>query len=211
MNAPDESCPAPAVAVRLCAPAGGVLRLVHVRACDPPWPIAGRLWVETPGEAAAVLEEVLVMAWACGGLRATTAVVDARRSDVAAAIAWQAAAWPADLIVLTRHPKLAICGLVMGSVPDQVTRKAGCPVLAVPAGRSTGSVRWLRWPSGGDMGGRIPRTGRRRMKRQMAGALRRPILVVASVLAASVAVKGRRAKGAGDETNSDYRCRFGWS
>jgi nucleotide-binding universal stress UspA family protein len=64
--------------------------------------------------------------------RATTAVVDARHSDVAVAIARQAAAWPADLIVLTRRPRLAITRLVGGSVPDQVMRKASCPVPAVP-------------------------------------------------------------------------------
>ena len=67
------------------------------------------------------------MAWACGGPRATTAVVDARRGDVAAAIAWQAAAWPADLVVLTRRPRLAITRLVGGSVPDQVMRESELP------------------------------------------------------------------------------------
>ena len=54
----------------------------------------------------------------------------------AEAIAWQAAAWPADLIVLTRPPRLAITRLVGGSVPDQVMRKASCPVLAVPPRQS---------------------------------------------------------------------------
>jgi nucleotide-binding universal stress UspA family protein len=44
-------------------------------------------------------------------------------------IAWQAAAWPADLIVLTRRPRSALSRLVRGSVPDQVMRKASCPVL----------------------------------------------------------------------------------
>jgi len=137
VRAPDEACPALAAAARICAMTGGVLRLVHVRTCDPPLPIAGRFYLETAGEAAAVLEEALLMAWACGGPRATTAAVDARRSDVAAAIVWQAAAWPADLIVLTRRPRLAITRLVGGSVPDQVIRKASCPVLAVPPGQAT--------------------------------------------------------------------------
>jgi nucleotide-binding universal stress UspA family protein len=130
--APAQAYPALAVAARICALGNGVLRLVHVRICDPPLPIAGRFYLETAGDAAAVLEEALLMAWACGGPRATTAAVDARRSDVAAAIARQAAAWPADLIVLTRRPRLAITRLVGGSVSDQVMRKASCPVLAVP-------------------------------------------------------------------------------
>jgi len=136
VSTPDQSCPALAVAARICAQSNGVLRLVHVRTCDPPLPIAGRFYLETAGDAAAVLEEALLMAWACGGPRATTAVVDARRSDLAAAIARQAAAWPADLIVLTRRPRLAITRLAGGSVPDQVMRKASCPVLAVPPRQS---------------------------------------------------------------------------
>jgi len=140
VSAPDQSRPALAVAARICGMTGGVLRLVHVRICDPPLPIAGRLSLETAGDAAAVLEEALLMAWACGGPRATTAVVDARRGDVAVAIAWQAAAWPADLIVLTRRPRLAITRLAGGSVPDQVMRKASCPVLAVPPRQATAST-----------------------------------------------------------------------
>jgi nucleotide-binding universal stress UspA family protein len=98
------------------------------------------LYLETPGEATAVLEEALLAAWACGGPRATTVVVDARRGDVAAAIAWQAAAWPADLIVLTRRPWPALSRLVRGSVPDQVMRKASCPVLAIPPAKMTAST-----------------------------------------------------------------------
>jgi hypothetical protein len=64
-----------------------------------------------------VLEQALLMAWACGGPRATTVVVDARRGDVAVAIAWQAASWPADLIVLARRPRPAITGLVQAACP----------------------------------------------------------------------------------------------
>ena len=140
VRAPDQAYPALAVAARICAPGNGVLRLVHVRTCDPPLPIAGRLYLETPGEATAVLEEALLAAWACGGPRATTVVVDVRRDDVAAAIAWQAAAWPADLIVLTRRPRPALSCLVRGSVPDQVMRKASSPVLAIPTAKMTGST-----------------------------------------------------------------------
>jgi nucleotide-binding universal stress UspA family protein len=130
---PGESGPALAVAARICGTTGGVLRLVHVRTCDPPLPISGRFYLETAGEAAAVLEEALLTAWASGGPRASTVVVNARHGDVAVAIAAQAAAWPADLIVLTRRPRPAITRLILGSVPDQVMRKASCPVLAIPA------------------------------------------------------------------------------
>ena len=140
VRAPGQAYPALAMAARICGMTGGVLRLVHVRTCDPPLPIVGRLYLETPGEATAVLEEALLAAWACGGPPATTVVVDARRGDVAAAIAWQAAAWPADLIVLTRRPRPTLSRLVRGSVPDQVMRKASCPVLAIPPAKMTAST-----------------------------------------------------------------------
>src|SRR5215472_11648489 len=77
----------------------------------------------TVGEAAAVLEEALLMAWACGGPRATTAVVDARRGDVAQAIARQASAWPEDLIVLARRPRPALARLAWGRIPARSCAK----------------------------------------------------------------------------------------
>jgi nucleotide-binding universal stress UspA family protein len=140
VRSPGEAGLALAAAARICGMTNGVLRLVHVRTCDPPLRSPARFYRETPGEAAAVLEEALVAAWACGGPRATTAVVDARHGDVALAIAWQAAAWPADLIVLTRHPNLAITRLARGSLPDQVMRQARCPVLAIPRPKTTAST-----------------------------------------------------------------------
>ena len=116
VRSPGESAPALAAAARICGLASGVLRLVHVRTCDPPQRSAARFYRETTAEAAAVLEEALLMAWACGGPRATTALVDARHGAVATAIAWQASAWHADLIVLTRRPRSAIARLAGGSV-----------------------------------------------------------------------------------------------
>jgi nucleotide-binding universal stress UspA family protein len=140
VRAPDESCPALAVAARICALGNGVLRLVHVRTCDPPLPIAGRFYLETAGEAAAVLEEALLMAWAYGGPRATTAAVDARRSDVAAAIARQAAAWPADLIVMARLPRLAITRLVGAACPIKSCAKRVARCSPYLPGKPTASA-----------------------------------------------------------------------
>ena len=140
VRAPGQAYPAVAMAARICGMTGGMLRLVHVRTCDPPLPIVGRIYLATAGEATAVLEDALLAAWACGGPPATTVVVDARRCDVAAAITWQASAWPADLIVLTRRPRPALSRLVRGSVPDQVMRKASCPVLAIPTAKMTAST-----------------------------------------------------------------------
>lgn len=132
VRSPGESCQTLAVAAWMCRLTNGVLRLVHVRTCDPPLRSPARFYRETAAEAAAVLQEALLAAWACGAPRASTAVVDARRGDVATAIAWQASVWPADLIVLTRRPRPAIARRVLGGVPDQVMRQASCPVLAIP-------------------------------------------------------------------------------
>jgi len=132
VRSPGESAPALAAAARICGLANGVLRLVHVRIYDPPMRASSRFYPETAAEAAAVLEEALLAAWACGGPRASTAVVDAQRGNVATAIAGQASVWSADLIVLTRRPRSALARMAGGSVSHQVMRKANCPVLAVP-------------------------------------------------------------------------------
>jgi nucleotide-binding universal stress UspA family protein len=109
----------------------GVLRLVRVRVYDPPMPrCPGRFYPETVAEARAVLDEAMLIVWGAGA-QATTAVVDAPRGEVGSAIAQQAAAWRADVIVLTRRSRSAISRFVLGSVANQVMRKASCPVLAV--------------------------------------------------------------------------------
>jgi nucleotide-binding universal stress UspA family protein len=125
-----DAAEALAVAARVCRSANGVLRLLHVRIYDPPVRDSGRFYPQTADEAAAVLDEALLMAWGYG-LRATTAVVAAPRGEIAAAIAGQASAWPADMIVMTRRPGPAIWRMLSGSVPDKVMRIANCPVLAV--------------------------------------------------------------------------------
>jgi nucleotide-binding universal stress UspA family protein len=119
-----------AVVARVCRPANCTVRLVHVQIYDPPMRGCGRFYPQNRTEAAAIPDDALPIAWAYG-LRATTAVVEAPRRDIASAIARQAAAWRADMIVMTRRPGPAICRLVLASVPDQVMRMAHCPLLAV--------------------------------------------------------------------------------
>lgn len=131
VRAAGEAAETLAVAARVCSTVNGALRLFHVRLYDPPMRGTGKFYPETVSEAVAVLDEALLTVWACGGLQATTAVVDAPRGEVATAIAQQASAWRADVIVLTRRPGRAIARIFLGSVPDQVMRKATCPVLAV--------------------------------------------------------------------------------
>jgi nucleotide-binding universal stress UspA family protein len=122
-----------AVAASICSSTKGVLRLVHVRIFDPPRRGAGPFYPETVTQAAAIADEALPVTWSYG-VPAGTAVVEAQRGDVAGAIARQAAAWRADVIVMTRRPSSAFWRFVMGSIPDQVMRRATCPVLAVHPG-----------------------------------------------------------------------------
>jgi nucleotide-binding universal stress UspA family protein len=130
IRAASEAAETLAVAARICSSTKSVLRLVHVRIFDPPMRSAGRFYPETMDEAAAVPDEALLIVWGYG-LHATTAVVESQRGAIASAIARHAASWRADVIVMTRRASPAISRLVLGSVPDQVMRKANCPVLAV--------------------------------------------------------------------------------
>ena len=132
VRSPGESAEALAAATCVCGSTiNGVLRLVHVRIYDPPMPrCPGRFYPETAAEARALLDAALLILWG-GGAQATTGVVDAPRGEVAAAIAQQASAWHADVIVLTCRRRAVISRLVLGSVADQVMRKASCPVLTV--------------------------------------------------------------------------------
>lgn len=101
-----ESAEALDVATRMCGSTiNSVLRLLHIRIYDPPMPrCPGRFYPETSAEAAALLDEALLVVWG-GGAQATTAVMDAPRGEVAAAIVRQASAWRADVIVLTRRSR----------------------------------------------------------------------------------------------------------
>jgi nucleotide-binding universal stress UspA family protein len=132
VRSPDGSAEALAAAVRVCSSTiNGVLSLVHVRIYDPPRPrCPGPFYPETVAQAAAVLDDALLRVWS-DGAQAATAMVNAPRGAVAAAIVAQAAAWRADMIVLTRRRRPAISRLVLGSVADQVMRQASCPVLTV--------------------------------------------------------------------------------
>ena len=131
---PGQPGQALAVAAQLSASTDGILLLTHVRIFDPPMPgCPGGFCPETADDAAALLDEALLTAWAAGAAAATAAIVNASRANVARAIARQAASAGAGMIVMTRRPRRAISCLLLGSdLPDQVMRVAHCPVLAVP-------------------------------------------------------------------------------
>jgi nucleotide-binding universal stress UspA family protein len=124
------------LAARMCAASGGQLQVVHVRLWDPPVRGCGRFYPESRQEAAAVLDAAVSSARA-RGVRAGGAVLDARRSQVGAAISAAACDWEADVLVLARRPGLAIARMLLGSVADQVTRTAACPCLLIRPGQRT--------------------------------------------------------------------------
>ena len=62
----------------------------------------------------------------------TNVTADVRFGDPAGEIAWAAAEWEADLIVMPARSHGAIKHALLGSVTDRVLRSAKCPVLVLP-------------------------------------------------------------------------------
>jgi nucleotide-binding universal stress UspA family protein len=124
------SIAAVALAARLCVATGGELLVVHVRIYDPPVRGSGRFYPESSQAATSVLDDAVSGAWAFGA-RARGVVVDAPRRQTAAAISRTARGWNADAIVLARPARPGISRLVLGSVSDQIMRRADCPVLVL--------------------------------------------------------------------------------
>ena len=75
-----------AVVARVCSAANCTVRLVHVRIYDPPMRGSGRFYPQNRTDAAAIPDDALPMAWGYG-LRATAAVAEAPRRDVASVVA----------------------------------------------------------------------------------------------------------------------------
>jgi nucleotide-binding universal stress UspA family protein len=67
------------------------------------------------------------------GVRAETQLLelDERSQRISDRIANEAAAWPADLIVLGTHGRRGMDRLVLGSVAEGVARTATAPVMLV--------------------------------------------------------------------------------
>ena len=122
------------VATSLSLAGAGLLRIVHVRVFDPRVKGAGRFYPESSEDATLLLENAAVRAWT-GGAKASGVVVEAQRGLVAQAISDAGRYWNADLIVLARRPRLTISRLILGSIADQVMRRATCPVLVVQPGQ----------------------------------------------------------------------------
>jgi hypothetical protein len=82
----DDALGPLAVVARVCRPANCTVRLVHVRIYDPPMRGPGRFYPQNRTETVAIPDDALPMAWGYG-LRATAAVAEAPRRDVASVVA----------------------------------------------------------------------------------------------------------------------------
>jgi nucleotide-binding universal stress UspA family protein len=124
-----------ALAARMGRSVCGPLRLVYVRVWDPPLPRgAVRFYPQSTLEATAALDRALTLVWACG-VEASGVVVDAERSETAAAILAEASTWDADVIVLTHRPRRIISLSLWDKVARQVMREADRPILIVSPSR----------------------------------------------------------------------------
>ncbi|MET3916434.1 nucleotide-binding universal stress UspA family protein [Variovorax sp. OAS795] len=126
-------------AIRLARSTGGRLRLMHVidelsfaLAMDA---YAGRSddWLETLRNAGAALLEAGKSKAAAAGVTADAVLCDSFRGAVADRVTAEAAAWPADLIVLGTHGRRGLGRMVMGSSAEHILRTASIPVLLVRA------------------------------------------------------------------------------
>jgi nucleotide-binding universal stress UspA family protein len=77
-----------------------------------------------------VLEKALTSVWA-RGVPASGVVVEAPRSRMAHAIADEACAWRAEVMVVARRRRRAIGVLILGSLSNRLMRVVRCPVLVV--------------------------------------------------------------------------------
>jgi nucleotide-binding universal stress UspA family protein len=123
-----------ALAAGIRHPIDGVIRFIHIRIWDPPVRGDGKFYPETSQEAHAVVEDALIAALA-RDVEATGTVVEAQRSEVAAAILSESAVWGSDVIVLSQRRRRTLSLTPLCSVNRRVMRGATCPVLLTHQGR----------------------------------------------------------------------------
>jgi nucleotide-binding universal stress UspA family protein len=123
-------------AIKLAKETGAQLRIVHVvNEVTFDWPEGGRM-TEVMGAYQEAGRKILASAEAearKAGIPVETrmAEIETVGHRVADVIAAEAAAWPADLIVVGTHGRRGINRLLLGSVAEGVARVATKPVLLV--------------------------------------------------------------------------------
>ncbi len=130
-----------AQAVSLAAALGSEMRIVCVMdqySIDQSWWINAEAFEELVQRMRSASSKVLKDAAAeaqKSGVRADTRLLELeeRGQRVSDRIASEAAAWPAELIVLGTHGRRGMDRLVLGSVAEGVARRASAPVMLVRA------------------------------------------------------------------------------
>ena len=119
-----------ALAARIGQEGGGTLRLVHIHSyVSPSSKDDQSVSTGISEDATEDLSTASSYAWA-RGVEASGVTVDARRSDVAAAVIAEASGWGADVIVLPARPR-RFTGLRWDKETRHVVRSSPCPVLVV--------------------------------------------------------------------------------
>lgn len=126
-------------AIRLAAEAGGRVRIVHAvdtlsLSLGVEFPVPVDLPESVVNNGQALLERAAAVATAAG-VAAETALlrIDLAGKRLAEAIAEDADAWPADLLVVGSHGRRGMNRLFLGSVAEGIARVAGKPVLLIRA------------------------------------------------------------------------------
>jgi nucleotide-binding universal stress UspA family protein len=126
-------------AIRLAKLTQGRLRLMHVidelsfaLAMDAYAGYTGDWLAQLRAAGSKLLEEARAKA-AAAGVEAECLLCDTFRGAVAERVVSDAAAWPADLIVLGTHGRRGLGRMVMGSSAELIVRHATVPVLLVRA------------------------------------------------------------------------------
>jgi nucleotide-binding universal stress UspA family protein len=116
---------------------GARLRIVHAvdevnLNWDEEYPVPGEVWQAMEKTGRAVLDKAATIA-SSAGIEADTKLIeiDTLGRRIPEAIADDADAWPADLIVIGTHGRRGISQVFMGSVAEGVVRVANKPVLLV--------------------------------------------------------------------------------
>jgi len=129
----EFTAPAVAHALRLARWFDARVELLHVIA-RAPYPMADGGMIQFPetieglrGQATRDLDKLVAPLLAEG----VTIETNIREGDAWHAILDEAAAWPADLIVMGTHGRSGFEHLLLGSVAQKVLRRATCPVLTV--------------------------------------------------------------------------------
>ena len=123
-------------AVSLAREFGAEISAVHVRAMTAELVGAGSPPMAAPFARAPMDRSMLLRELRdleddveAAGVTIRTTIED---GDPVQTIVSQAAAWPADIIVMGTHGRTGFERLLLGSVAERVLRKAPCPVLTVP-------------------------------------------------------------------------------